>query len=123
MRKAAFVLMVGLLAISLASYSQEKEAKINGTMIDGSQKIIESSTITLLRAKDSSVAKIGVADKNGTFQFEKIAEGKYFVSVSAAGHQKGYSEIFEVTPEKSSITLKTIELIPQSKSLTGVTVI
>ncbi len=123
MRKAAFVLMVGLLAISLASYSQEKGAKINGTVIDGSQKIIESSTITLLRAKDSSVAKIGVADKNGTFQFEKIAEGKYFVSVSAVGHQKGYSEIFEVTPEKSSITLKTIELIPQSKSLTGVTVI
>jgi len=123
MRKAAFVLMVGLLAISLASHSQEKGAKINGTVIDGSQKIIESSTITLLRAKDSSVAKIGVADKNGTFQFEKIAEGKYFVSVSAVGHQKGYSEIFEVTPEKSSITLKTIELIPQSKSLTGVTVI
>src|SRR5205814_3362689 len=117
------ILIAALITISYTIYCQEKGAKINGTVIDGSQKIIESSTITLLRAKDSSVAKIGVADKNGTFQFEKIAEGKYFVSVSAAGHQNGYSEIFEVTPEKSSITLKTIELIPQSKSLTGVTVI
>ena len=116
-------ILAALITISSTIYCQEKGAKINGTVIDGSQRIIESSTITLLRAKDSSVAKIGVADKNGTFQFEKIAEGKYFVSVSAAGHQNGYSEIFEVTPEKSSITLKTIELIPHSKSLTGVTVI
>ena len=123
MRKTALILIAALITIFSTTYCQEKGAKISGTVIDGSQKIIESSTITLLRAKDSSVAKIGVADKNGTFQFEKIAEGKYFVSVSAAGHQNGYSEIFEVTPEKSSITLKTIELIPQSKSLTGVTVI
>jgi iron complex outermembrane receptor protein len=123
MRKIEFILIAALITISSTANCQEKGAKINGTVTDGSQKIIESSTITLLRAKDSSVAKIGVADKNGAFQFEKIVEGKYFVSVSAAGHQKGYSEIFEVTPEKGSITLKTIELIPQSKSLSGVTVI
>src|SRR5947207_12605522 len=102
MRKIAFILIAALITISSTAYSQEKGAKINGTVIDGSQKIIESSTITLLRAKDSSVAKIGVADKDGRFQFEKIAEGKYFVSVSAAGHQKGYSDVFEITLEKNA---------------------
>jgi len=116
------LLVIQLTTLSIASYAQGKNGNVHGTVIDGNQKTIESSTITLLRVKDSSVAKISAADKNGKFEFEKIADGKYFVSVSAVGHQKGYSEVFEITPEKNSVTLKTIELIPQSKSLTGVTV-
>src|SRR4030095_6050191 len=91
-------------------------------LIDGSAKTIESSTITLLKASDSSVVKINAADKNGNFKFENVADGKYIVSVSAVGHQKGHSQIFEITPERSVVDLKTIELIPQTKSLSGVTV-
>jgi outer membrane receptor protein involved in Fe transport len=121
MRKL-LLLSLASLGLSLLTYAQNKTGKISGAVIDGSQKIIESSTITLLRAKDSSVAKISAADKNGKFEFDKIADGKYFVSISAVGHQKGYSEVFEITPEKNSITLKTIELIPQTKSLGAVTV-
>jgi hypothetical protein len=122
MRKSLSLLTVALTILSLVGYAQTKTGQAFGTVIDGSQKIIESSTITLLRAKDSSVAKISVADKNGKFEFERIPEGKYFVSVSAIGHRKGYSEVFEITPEKNSVTLKTIELAPQSKALAGVTV-
>jgi len=91
-------------------------------VIDGNAKTIEASTITLLRVKDSSVTKIGAADKNGNFEFENIPEGKYLVSVSAVGHRKGYSETFDITADKNSVVLKTIELIPQTKSLAAVTV-
>ncbi|MER3465445.1 MAG: TonB-dependent receptor, partial [Chitinophagaceae bacterium] len=55
--------------------------------------------------------------------FENIPDGRYFVSISAIGHTKGYSETFEVNPNNPSITLKTIELIPQLKQLSGVMVI
>ncbi len=123
MKKTLTLLIVVLTSLSFVSYAQIKDGKISGAVIDGSQKTIESSTITLLRAKDSSVAKIAAADKNGKFEIEKIPEGRYFVSISAVGHQKGYSEVFEITPEKNSVALKTIELIPQTKSLGGVTVI
>jgi iron complex outermembrane receptor protein len=122
MRKLLTLLTVVLTSISLVSHAQVKNGRITGVVIDGSQKTIESSTITLLRAKDSSVAKISAADKNGKFGFENVPEGKYLVSVSAVGHQKGFSEVFTITPDKPSIELKTIELIPQTKSLTGVTV-
>ncbi|TMI96094.1 MAG: TonB-dependent receptor [Bacteroidetes bacterium] len=115
-------LVVSVFVLSTAIHAQSKAGKVRGTVIDGNAKTIESSTVTLLRAKDSSVAKMGMADKNGRFEFENISEGKYLVSISAVGHQKGYSEIFEVTPEKNSIELKTIELVPQTKELTGVTV-
>ncbi len=117
-----FTLVIAFLLIAFASQAQTKTGKIIGTVIDGNSKTIESSTITLLRAKDSSVAKMSAADKNGHFEFESIAEGRYLVSVSAVGHQKGFSETFEITAEKNSIDLKTIELVPQTKNLSGVTV-
>jgi iron complex outermembrane receptor protein len=123
MRKFTILLIVVLTTLSLISYSQEKMGKINGTVIDGSAKTIESATITLLKAKDSSVIKLSVADRTGKFAFEAIPEGKYLVSITAVGHQKGFSEPFEISPTNSSITLKTIELVPLAKSIEGVTVV
>jgi iron complex outermembrane receptor protein len=123
MRKVFILLSVFLIGLSFISYAQTKTARISGTVIDGNAKTIESSTITLLYSKDSSVVKMSFADKNGHFEFENIPEGKYLVSVSAVGHQKGYSEIFEITPAKNSLELKTIELVQQSKNLSEVTVV
>jgi outer membrane receptor protein involved in Fe transport len=120
--KKILTLLVIALSFSASINAQTGTGKISGIVIDGSQKTIESSTITLLRAKDSAVVKMGSADKNGKFQFDNIKDGKYLVSVTAVGHQKGYSDIFEINSVKSSIELKTIELIPQTKALSGVTV-
>src|SRR5438477_10461251 len=116
MRKVFILLSVFLIGSSFIGYAQTKTGKINGTVIDGNAKTIESSTITLLYSKDSSVVKMSFVDKNGHFEFENIPEGKYLVSVSAVGHEKGYSEIFEITPAKNSLDLKTIELVQQSKN-------
>ncbi|HEV7620257.1 MAG TPA: outer membrane beta-barrel protein, partial [Flavisolibacter sp.] len=96
--------------------------KISGHVIDGSQKTIEAATISLLRYKDSVAIKFSVADKQGNYLFENVAEGKYMVEVSAVGHKKGYSELTEISPVNAVVIMKTIELIPQSKSLGGVTV-
>jgi len=122
MRKFVGLLTIGFLTLSIGSFAQVKNGKVSGTVVDGSTKIIESATITLLRAKDSSVAKMSVADKSGKYVFEEIAEGKYLVSISAVGHQKGYSETFEISSANSSVVLKTIDLVPQATSLGGVSV-
>ena len=65
---------------------------------------------------------ICVANKNGDFLFEDVSEGKYLVSISAVGHQKGFSESFEINESNQVVSLKTVELQPESKSLAGVTV-
>ena len=70
MRKLKTLLAVVLTTLSLASFGQSNSGKVSGTVIDGSSKTIESATITLLRAKDSSVAKMSVADKTGKFVFD-----------------------------------------------------
>ena len=122
MRKIITMLTAALMSFSFISQAQVKDGKINGSIIDGNTKTIESATITLLRVKDSSVVKISVANKTGKYEFDAVPEGKYLVSITAAGHNKGFSEIFEITAAKSTATLKTIELIPVSKSLGEVTV-
>ncbi len=122
MRKLVTLLTIFLTTLSFASYSQTNSGKINGTVIDGNAKTLESATITLLRVGDSSVAKMSVADRTGKYQFEAIPDGRYFVSISAVGHNKGYSEVIEIGPASQSVTVKTIELVPQAKSISGVTV-
>src|ERR1700741_5091374 len=110
MRKLFTLLTLALTALSFSSQAQQaKIGKISGTVIDGNVKTIESATIQLLRAKDSSVVKMSVADRSGKFEFDNIAEGKYLVAISAVGHTKGYSETIEITTAKPSVALKTIE--------------
>ena len=122
MRKILTLLTVLLTTLSFVSHAQQTTGKISGTIIDGSSKTIESATITLLRAKDSSVAKMSVADKTGKYAFENVAEGTYLVSISAVGHNKGFSETFDINSANSSVTLKTIELVPHAKEIGAVTV-
>ena len=122
MRKILTLLTVAL-TLSLASQAQNSNGKVSGIIVDGGVKTIESATITLHRAKDSSVAKMAVANREGKYSFEGIPDGQYFVSVTAVGHSKGFSENFEITSTNSSVSVKTIDLVPQAKSLGGVTVV
>jgi outer membrane receptor protein involved in Fe transport len=118
MRKI-FITLIAVIA-SFASFAQT--GKVTGSVEDGSQKIIESATITLLRINDSSIAKVAAADKAGKFGFDNIQDGKYVVSITAVGHQKAYSPAFDINASTPSISLKTITLVPHSNSLSGVTV-
>lgn len=112
-----------LIALTVISQAQTNNGKITGHVTDGNQKVVESATITLLQAKDSSVVKIGAAGKDGNFEIDDVVEGRYMVSVSAVGHKKTFSATFDINAANISVTLKTIELIPASKDLAAVTVV
>ena len=73
--------ILSILTLSIAGLAQSGGGKVIGNVIDGNTKTIESATITLLRAKDSTIAKVSVADRTGRFVFEEIRDGKYMVSV------------------------------------------
>src|SRR5829696_2511353 len=112
--KKIFTLLTVLTAFSFVSHAQN--GKITGVVVDGSQKIIESATISLLKAKDSAVVKFTVTSKEGAFAFDVVENGKYLVSITAVGHQKGYSPVFEISSGRETVQLKTIELVSESKS-------
>ena len=119
MRKMLTLLTVAFTALSFVAQAQVKNGKVSGTVIDGSTKTIESATITLLRAADSTVAKMSVADKAGNYNFEGVGEGRYFVTISAVGHQKGTSELFTINEANLLITLKTTLLYTPTLLITS----
>jgi hypothetical protein len=57
---------------------------------------MEKTTVSLLRAKDSSVVKLAVSAADGKFSFQS-SPGKFLVSVSNIGYARRYSGIFEVS--------------------------
>jgi outer membrane receptor protein involved in Fe transport len=116
------LLTIMFTCLSAVSFAQAINGKITGTVIDGNTRTIESATITLRHLKDSSVAKMAVADKTGRFEFENISNGQYFVSISAVGHEMGFSETITISDANKAVVLKTIELQPQAKSISGVVV-
>jgi hypothetical protein len=95
---------------------------VTGNITSNNVKAVEGATVSLLRAKDSATVKLSAANKEGVFTFEKVADGKYVVSVTAVGHQKSYSKVIEVNPLEQTIQIPVISLSPVSKELAGVSV-
>ncbi|HUC80581.1 MAG TPA: TonB-dependent receptor [Flavisolibacter sp.] len=99
----------------------QQQGKIQGT-VSQNGKAAENATVSLLRAKDSSVIKLSVSNKNGQFLFDDVQVGNYLVSVTAVGHQKAVSKPIEITPQQQNVHLAEIVLSPLVKDMASVTV-
>ncbi len=75
--------------------SAQTSPRITGAVTDEQGKALQSATISLLKAKDSSLAKLAVSGADGQFEFINIKPGKYLVSVLLVGYTKGVSTVFE----------------------------
>jgi iron complex outermembrane recepter protein len=109
--------------ISLVGKAQISTGKISGTVQDETQKLIESATISLLKANDSSLIKNTVSDKNGKFLVDNLDYGKYIVSISSVGHEKFFSKTLEINSSQTSVELNNISLATESKDLKEVSVV
>lgn len=121
MRKIVTLLLV-VLSLAFTGLAQTKTGKISGMIKDGGKKTIESATIMLLKASDSTTIKLTVANGEGNYQFEGLQTGEYLVAVTAVGHNKEYSKVIALTAPDQSVVLETIELVPVAKTIEGVTV-
>jgi len=120
MRKLS-TLLISLL-LSAVVFSQTKIGRISGVITDESQKPVQSASVSLLRAKDSSLVKIAVTNKEGKYEFENIIEGKFLLLVSSVGFQKKFGQSLEITTENSTFNAETIKLSADAKSMQEVTV-
>ena len=99
----------------------QTNGRIVGTVTAGNQQPLESATVTLQKAADSSVVKSGVSDQAGTFEFENIPLGKYLVLVSAVGYEPSYSPV-EIASDALNVVLKTIGLTARTEAMAGVVI-
>ncbi|MBC7826247.1 MAG: TonB-dependent receptor [Chitinophagaceae bacterium] len=122
MKKTALLFLIMLMVLTVKIFAQNKSGKISGAVTDDKQKGIDGATISLLNSKDAKLVKVDVTDKNGRYEFDKIADGSYIVSVTVTGFQKKASEPFSISADNPFVTINTLQLLPAAKSLGEVTV-
>lgn len=97
--------------------------KVEGRIGDPNGQPIESATVTLHNAKDSSRLKVTTTGKTGQFSFDHIAAGKYLVSVSSVGFSTAWSPSFELSAAHAAQSLPPMVLTTASASLKAVSVV
>lgn len=125
MRTLPNLFIIILLTVSFISSAQNRTAiKLNGKVGATNQPALSAATITLLKAKDSSVVKVSVSDQDGRYSFDNPPQGRYLVVASAVGYEKQYSSPFTISVPPDSIIkeLTAIVLSPRSNNLKSVTV-
>jgi iron complex outermembrane receptor protein len=93
---------------------------ITGVIKDNEDKNLVNATVSLLRAKDSGVVKLAVSDKEGSFRFNNIKQGKYLLSAAYVGFNTRYSPVFEVTA--TDVDIPSLALAKKGGDLKDVTV-
>lgn len=119
--KTLFFTFVALL--SLLNFEIKAQGKISGQIIDDKNKIVEFASVTLLKAKDSTLVKGALSDQNGSFEFEKIPSGDYLVNISQMGYKKFYTPKFSVDSENPNVKIQNLILSEDSKQLSEVQVV
>lgn len=115
-----FLLLLNMFLLSVVAFSQTALRKVEGT-VTGSHKPLESATISLLKASDSSLIKAVVTGKNGQFSLTGPANGKYLIVISAIGFNKSYTSV-NLNEAQPVHTIGTVELLPLAKALQDVVV-
>ncbi len=111
------------LALATVSFAQNKQSfTISGSVKDTlSKKPIDGVTTAIVRAKDSSLAKITSTDKEGNFFFENLSRGTYRILSTALGYKKNYSRLLII--EETDINFGTLFLNTEVTSLKEVVVV
>lgn len=120
--KKIFTLCTFLFVCLIQISAQNKTGKISGLVQDASNNPLSSVSVSLLKAKDSSLVKAAITGKNGKYEFESIAEGNYLILASAVGHAKNMSKGFAVTSSDNTVEVEAMQMTPAAKNLGGVTV-
>ncbi|SFE87568.1 Outer membrane receptor proteins, mostly Fe transport [Chitinophaga sp. CF118] len=123
MKSIAIFLALSVVVCSIKkTYAQTSQpAKVSGQVMQSGNKPVEFATITLLKAKDSSLVKGAIADINGQYEFEQIKSGKYLVAAAYVGMKKAYSPTFEINGN-TPVKVPTLSLSADAKNLKEVNV-
>ena len=116
MRKS-YLFIAGMLLMEIVVNAQQ----VTGVVKDEQGKGIDKTTVNLLNAKDSSLAKLAVTKDNGQFSFNQLKSGSYLVNVTHVGFVPSFSKVFEVSGT-GSVKVPDLELTKSATELKAVVV-
>src|SRR5574338_974265 len=101
--KAVLLTLFFTLSFLSTTFSQAAETVVTGRVVDENQDPIAFASVVLFNS-DSTMAKAGYSDDNGSFHFSPITPGNYYINISFVGYDTYSSPAFSVT-ENNSATL------------------
>jgi iron complex outermembrane receptor protein len=116
------IILLPILLFGLITTAFAQTAKVTGTVIDDHQTPVSFATISLLRAKDSSLVKGTLGTDGGTFVLERVAAGAYIVKATAVGYGKGVSQPFTIAAGADAFAVPTITMPSAAQALKTVSV-
>jgi SdrD B-like protein/outer membrane beta-barrel protein/TonB-dependent receptor-like protein len=114
-------MLIFLLLLSATVTMAQTFSKISGSVQETGGKGLNGVTASLLKAKDSSLAKASVTDKNGLYEFENIKEGQYLISFTSVGFEKKTTQVISLT-SGNAMQIPAVILQQVAKGLSEVTV-
>ncbi|HRE37331.1 MAG TPA: TonB-dependent receptor [Chitinophagaceae bacterium] len=86
--KKIFTLSLLLFGVLLNADAQKADGSIKGKLIDTAGKQpITGATVSLINAKDSSLATFTLSNKQGVFEIKGLTEGNYQLVISYQGYE------------------------------------
>ncbi|MEO6723033.1 MAG: TonB-dependent receptor [Ferruginibacter sp.] len=115
------VLVIAMMSLIGTRSTAQAPAKVSGSVTDHNNKALAAVTVSLLKAKDSSLAKAAISDAAGKFEISVSKSGSYLLSYSITGFETKLSPAFELA-DGQGYNAKPIFLTQSVSKLEGVTV-
>lgn len=119
MRKSFAITALLLLILPFIAHAQTMRNVISGIITDRNKKPLEAVTISLCQYRDSTLIMNTLTDAHGVYHFTEVKNGSYLIAATTVGYKKGYAVVVISTAD---VLLQSIVLLPEEKSLKGVTV-
>lgn len=102
---------------------QQNVGLIIGNIVDATtSKPVPFASVVLINSKDSIQKNIQVTDKNGAFEFEKVAFGLFSLQVSAIGYNLFTLDSIYLRTERFDFNLGDVKISTTTSQLTEVVV-
>lgn len=119
MKKFLMAFLAVGLSLAGTFLQAQSTVKIAGQVTGADNKAIEAATAVLRRNNDSAIVKTALSDADGRFSFENISKNNYRLEISAVGFNLHTQNL---SVDAGDISLATIQLIKQEKTMEGVVV-
>lgn len=108
------------LSLLLVGFTTLQAQTVTGIVKDDGGSPLSGATVSLVKAKDTSLVKLAVAGGNGSYAFNGIQQGDYRIMISHVGHNHFLSAPFAAGT--GSVTAPAITVTKAAADLKGITV-
>jgi len=96
-------------------------AKISGALLDENGKPMDYATVSLLKARDSSIVKGTLSSETGKYTFDHVNSGAYIIKATVVGYQAA-TKMLTVTDSSPNLIVPALKMLPGTQTLNTVSI-